>query len=42
MRSGEAPLQQKSANDAAYSNQFVRAEAIRWLNGLHHSYRRAA
>lgn len=40
---GQAPVRQAdAANDVAFAAGTLKAEAIAWLGGLHHSYRRAA
>ncbi len=40
---GQSPiLQATAANDVVFEPGTLRAEAIPWLGGLHHSYRRAA
>ncbi|TCO69869.1 integrase core domain-containing protein [Chromatocurvus halotolerans] len=39
---GWAPEQHPAGNDACYDQKHVQAEAVPWMNGLHHSYQRVA
>ena len=39
---GQSPIPQQAVNEGVFAPGSLRAEAIPWLGGLHHSYRRAA